>query len=364
MDGPAAEIHAETGADGGDVPGAEQPDDLLQCRENLFPGHMKRGMLRSDVVRGDPGIPEVDGVEIHADGEGTDLPAEKLGGDGADQAGIQATREQKAQRSIGVQTLFDSGDETLPDAAAGGFQIIRKVFFHRREIGIADEFSVGIVVAGREGKNPLTEAEKVLRFTGEGDAAVGKITVIERADPDGVPGGDEPVVFSIVENQGKLGVQKTEHVQTVLTIEGQEQLTVGSALKPVAQRFKLPSLFPPAVELAVADDLVLPQRKRLHPFIVQAHDGQPVKTEESSAGGLDAGVIRTAAFGSVKVRPDLPGGIEIRQKTHHTTHKKAPPEKSQLPVPIQKDGQLRIRGATFFAAERGRSTGVQQPPAP
>ena len=219
-------------------------------------------------------------------------------------------------------------------------------------------------MAGREGKNPLTEAEKVLRFTGEGDVAVDKITVIERADPDGVPGGDEPVVFPVVENQGKLGVQKTEHVQTVLTIEGQEQLTVGSALKTVAQRFKLPSLFPPAVELAVADDLVLPQRKRLHPFIVQAHDGQPVKTEESSAGGLDAGVIRTAAFGSDKVRPDLPGGIEIRQKTHHTTHKKAPPEKSQLPVPIQKDGQLRIRGATFFAAERGRSTGVQQPPAP
>ena len=90
MDGLAAEVHAETGADGGDVPGAEQPDDFLQCGQNLVSGHMKRGMLRPDIVRGDPGILEVDGVEIHADGEGTDLPAEKLGGDGADQAGIQA----------------------------------------------------------------------------------------------------------------------------------------------------------------------------------------------------------------------------------------------------------------------------------
>ena len=89
VNGPAAEIHAETGADGGDVPGAEQPDDFLQCSQNLFPGHMKRGMLRSDVVRGDPGIPEVDGVQIHPDGEGPDLPAEKPGGNGADQARIQ-----------------------------------------------------------------------------------------------------------------------------------------------------------------------------------------------------------------------------------------------------------------------------------
>ena len=31
--------------------------------------------------------------------------------------------------------------------------------------------------------------------------------------------------------------------------------------------------------------------------------------------------------------------------------KKHLPKKSQLPVPIQKDGQLRIRGATFFAAD-------------
>ena len=82
-------------------------------------------------------------------------------------------------------------------------------------------------------------------------------------------------------------------------------------MKRVAQSFKLQLLFPPAVELTVADDFVLPEREGLHPAVMETHDREAVKAEEASAGGLNPGVIRPTAPGTVKVWTDLFGRVEI-----------------------------------------------------
>ena len=177
-------------------------------------------------------------------------------------------------------------------------------------------------MTGRKGEDPLTKPDKVLRFAGKGEAAVGETAVIERPDADGIPGCDELVSFTVIENQGELRIQHPEHLQPVFPVERQEQLAVGIALKHVALCFQLQLLLPPAVELTVTDDLVLPQGEGLHPFIVQAHDRETMETEETFAGGLDPRIVRPPALGAVEIGPDLIGGIEIRQETHNTTHNK------------------------------------------
>ena len=62
---------------------------------------------------------------IHADGEGADLLAQHLGGDGAHQGGVQPAGEQEAQRGVRVQPLVHAGDQLVADVAADGVQIVR-----------------------------------------------------------------------------------------------------------------------------------------------------------------------------------------------------------------------------------------------
>ena len=61
-------------------------------------------MLRADEISGFLCIFEVDGIQVHADGERADLLAEELGRDRADEAGIEAAGEQEAERRVRVST--------------------------------------------------------------------------------------------------------------------------------------------------------------------------------------------------------------------------------------------------------------------
>ncbi len=108
------------------------------------------------------------------------------------------------------------------------------------EVGVADELAAGVVVAGREGADLLAQADEVFGLAGEDDAAVVQVAVEQRADADGVPGGDEGVRLVVVDDHGELGVQLREHVQAILPVQGQDDLAVAAALEFVALLRQLP----------------------------------------------------------------------------------------------------------------------------
>ena len=202
--------------------------------------------------------------------------------------------EQKAQRRVRVQTLFHPGDQLFPDVFADGLQIVGGAAGNRRQIGIANEALTVVIVSRREGQDVRAKSLQILRFAGKSDAPVGEIAVIKRADPDGVPGGDQPSALPVVQDQSKFRVQLIKHAEPVFLIQRQQQLTVGIAGKGIALRLELTPFGPPSVELAVAHQLAFPAGEGLHAPLIQPHDGEAVKAEQSRPDRFDPGVVRTA----------------------------------------------------------------------
>ena len=73
-------------------------------------------------------------------------------------------------------------------------------------------------MAGRKGENCFAQARQVLRLAGEGPFPVLQPAVVQRPDPDRVPGGDDLVLFPVIEDQGKLRVEGLEHLDAVFMI--------------------------------------------------------------------------------------------------------------------------------------------------
>ena len=96
------------GADGGDIEGGKRCDDFFEGREHFLPRHRDFGVLGADIVRDLPRVFKVDGVLLHADGEGADGLLEGARPDGADEGTVQPARKQKSERGVAVQPLFDS----------------------------------------------------------------------------------------------------------------------------------------------------------------------------------------------------------------------------------------------------------------
>ena len=203
----AAQVHAEACPDGCNVPCSQQTDDFVQRREHILPRHVKRRVLSPDVIGGDLRILQVNGIQVHADGKGADLSAEELCRNRADQAGIQPAREQKTERCVGVQPFFHAGDQLLANLYADRLQVVMQRLFDAGQIRVADEILPVVIMTGREGQNAFAQTLQVLRLTREGDAAVGEITVVQRANADRIPGRNQTVAFSVVEDHGIFRIE-------------------------------------------------------------------------------------------------------------------------------------------------------------
>ena len=321
VDGLAAEIHAHAGPDGGDVPGAQGGDDDGQGRQNLLPGHIDLRVIGADELRRLPGVLQVDGIRVHADGEGTDLLPQNYGADGAHQGGVQPAGEQEAQGSVRVQPFIHRRDQLVADVAADGLQVIGGVLRDGGEIRIADKFSVRVIVSRREGADPLTQPHQVFRFAGKDDGAGAVIAVVQGPDADGIPGCDELIPLGIVDDEGELRVQLGEHLQAVLPVQRKQDLTVAAAAEGVAFFRQLPLQGAEAVDLAVADHIVPVQLKGLHPRLRQAHDGQPVKAQPAGRRLEDLRHVRSPGPGSVKEGQKFLLGVGLFGKTHNCAHR-------------------------------------------
>ena len=173
----------------------------------------------------------------------------------------------------------------------------------------------------REGADLPAQPHQVLRLAGKDDGAGAIIAVVQGPDADGVPGGDEIVLFGVVDDEGELCVQLGEHVQAVLFVQGQQDLAVAAALELVAFFRQLPLQGAEAVDLAVADHVAAVQRKGLHARLCQAHDGQPVEAQPAGRGLDDPGHVRPPGAGPVKEGQQLFFRVGLSGKSHDRAHK-------------------------------------------
>ena len=307
------QVHAHAGPDGGDVVGAQHLDDPLQAGEHILPGDDDLGVVAADVVCRFSGVSQVDGVGVHADGEGLDGSPAPAGGDGAHQGGVQPPGQEEAHLGVSHQPLLHPGDQFFPDVGTDRLQVVPADPVHLCNIPVADKFAVLIVVSRREGQDLIRQAQQVLGLAGKEDGPLTVVPVVEGPDADGVPGGDELSCLPVIEDTGELRVQHGEHICAMLPVQGQEDLTVRAAAEGVP--LFLQRLLPPlkAVDLAVAHGPAPLQPEGLHPLRGQAHDGQAVEAQQALPRLDHTAVVGAPAAGAVE--SGLNGG--------HTGHRAA-----------------------------------------
>ena len=321
MDGFAEQVHAHAGTDGGDIPGAQQSDDLLQALDDHVPVDDDLMVFAAQIIGGLAGIFQVDGIGVHADGKGADGLAQLLGCNGADQRGIQTAREQETHRGIGIQTLFHACDQLFADVPQGGLHVILHGGGHVGNVLIADKAAIAVVASDGEGADVVAPADQVLHLGGKGDLVAGLgIAVEQRADADGVAGCDQPVLAGIIQNKCKLGVHVAEHIQTVLVIQRQQDLAVAVGGKLVAPALQDLLLKAEAVELTVADHAVGTAVEGLHPLWGQAHDGKAAKAHQTKRPFHHTLVVRPAHHGAQQILLEFGGTQVVPRVTHNTTH--------------------------------------------
>ena len=250
-------------------------------------------MVAVDVIRYLFRVFQVNGVLAHADGKGADGLFALPGGDGAHQRRIQSAAEQEADLGVGHQTLLHTGHQLVVDVGADRFQVIGKHMVYRCDVAVADEFPVAVIVSRRKRQDFANQPYQIFRFAGKQDRTVSVIAVIQRANADGVTGGDKLLLPAVVENAGKLRIQLSKHADAVFFIHGQQHFAVGLAGKGVVLGQFLFKLFK-AVNLAVADHPAAVQAEGLHSFRVKPHDGQSVKAEYPLPHVNDAGIVRAS----------------------------------------------------------------------
>ena len=119
-------------------------------------------VLGADIVGHLLGVFQVDGVDVHADGEGLDGLFRAPGRHGADQAGIQTAGEQEAHGGVRIQPLFDAGNQLVVNFLAGGFHIVMDDGCRLADLPVANELAVHVVVARREGENSAADPTRFL----------------------------------------------------------------------------------------------------------------------------------------------------------------------------------------------------------
>ena len=290
MDIFANQIHADRCADRRDVIGAQQLHHMREGLQHILFRDNDLGMIGTDIVCHFFGVFQVNGIDIHTDGEGFDGLFELLRRHGADQTGIQTTGQQETYRRVRVKALFNPRGQLFPDVPAGGFQIVMAHPIGPADIPVTDKFSVPVVMSRGKGHNFLAQSNKVLCFAGENDLSVRQIPIVKRTDADGIPGGNK--FFPVIQNERKLRVQLFKHVYTVFFIQRKQQLAVGFSRETIPLLLQGFLDLPETVYFSIADNGPAAPDKGLHTPFIQSHNGQPVKSQKTRIQREHPGHIR------------------------------------------------------------------------
>ncbi len=214
----ADEIHADGGPDGCDIEGAEGSHNRLQGSDDIIAGDDHFVVVGMNVFRHLACVFQINGVNVHADGEGLQRLVHEFCGGSADQRRVESAGQKIPDRSIGIQTLLNAAHQLVVNVHGDGLQIILVVVVHGAHIPVGVEGTVLIIAAGRERKNPVTQTDQVLRLGSEDDDTIFIVSIIQRTNADRIAGGDVLLRPAVVENQCILCIEQAEHIDAVFFI--------------------------------------------------------------------------------------------------------------------------------------------------
>ena len=117
---------------------------------------------------------------------------------------------------------------------------------------------------------------------------------MERANADRIAGSDQAVRLAVIDDHRELRIEMAEHINTVLLIHRKDDLAVRCALQLIALRDELRAERTEVIELSVADNRLLSDMEWLHTLLIQAHDGQSLKSEPAVSGLFKTHHVRSA----------------------------------------------------------------------
>ena len=152
-------------------------------------------------------------------------------GCGRDQSGVEAPRQQNAERHVGHEAFLDGVDQGRSDGRWA--RLSARDFFHPRTLvpapgadGLAVE---GQTVSGFDERDSLHDIDQRFHFGCEPDGAVGVMTDVQRADSRRVA-GRKPDAGAIIEgDEGKLPIELFGQSVAVPTPRGADRVAIRGA---------------------------------------------------------------------------------------------------------------------------------------
>lgn len=159
-------------------------------------------------------------------------------GDGSNERAIQTTREKDAVRDLSHQSLSYGALESLSQKL-----VVDRV---GGDVGGLDQ-PLGVVVAGegvglavvdvarREALNGVADGVEALQLRGEVDGAgsLRGAAHVESGDADRISGGDDAVELLVVQDPAEHAVEVFGGIDSMLLVQGDDDLAVGQALERV-----------------------------------------------------------------------------------------------------------------------------------
>ncbi len=231
MNGFTDKIHSDTCSNRGNIKGAKKLYDAAERIQHILFRDNDFCMVASYIIRHLFCIFQINGVFTHADCKGPDCFTAFLCRHGADKGRIQTARQQKPDFGVRYQPLLNPCRQFLPDLPAHSLQVILTYRIHLRNITVADERSILIIMSRRKRHDPAAQPHKVFRLAGKHDYAFRIVSIIEGTDPDGIPCRYVFLCLPVVDDARKFRVQHAEHIRTVFLIQRQQNLAVRIAFE-------------------------------------------------------------------------------------------------------------------------------------
>ena len=164
------------------------------------------------------------------------------------------------------------------------------------------------------------DVRQVLRLRRKRYPSALRIAVKEGTDANRVARGDEAPSLRVVYHHGKLRVEFSEHIKSVLLVKRKYQLAVAVAREGILL-FELLFDGTEAVKLPVADGAVSVHKERLHSLFGEPHYGKALKADYAAPEAHRPLHIRSARRGLCKGSVKSFVGHILSRIYHYRTHK-------------------------------------------
>ena len=165
-------------------------------------------------------------------------------GDGRDDAAVETTREQYTVRHVAHELALHCIFEGIVDGLDRGGIVFHCVVLHpvTTIIPFYTRRHAPIVMTRQERFVTFALSFKGFQFGSHVDSTVTVVAYIKRYNANGIAGNEELIALLVIEHKGEDATQVFEEIDAFLTIECQNDFTVGTCLELILACIATPNL--------------------------------------------------------------------------------------------------------------------------